>query len=103
MQQLLLRVAGLEKQVTMLYSNRKKQSQQIAELQKQLTVALHTPGPKGSPGVPGAKGSPGVKGSPGAPGELGTKGSPGVRGFRGEKGTPFVNSSGGGFLFGCVG
>ena len=74
----------------MLYTNRKKQSQQIVELQKQLKLAMEIPGPRGE------KGSPGAKGDKGSPGEKG------VRGSKGEQGDPFVNSRGG-FLFGCVG
>lgn len=99
LEHLQLRIEGLEKQVSMLYTNRKKQSQQIVELQKQLTLAMEVPGPRGEKGSPG---HPGVKGSPGAKGDKGSPGEKGVRGSKGEQGDPFVNSRGG-FLFGCVG
>ena len=99
LEHLQLRIEGLEKQVSMLYTNRKKQSQQIVELQKQLTLAMEVPGPRGEKGSPG---QPGVKGSPGAKGDKGSPGEKGVRGSKGEQGDPFVNSRGG-FLFGCVG
>ena len=93
LEHLQLRIEGLEKQVSMLYTNRKKQSQQIVELQKQLKLAMEVPGPRGEKGSPGP---PGVKGDKGSPGEKG------VRGSKGEQGDPFVNSRGG-VLFGCVG